>query len=180
MKKKKKENLEIKEEEIIQEDNYKSHVRFIDRIPYPIKAIVLKYWFLGLGYYLIMNGIGYFFQDETYTVIALLNLALGLCYGVFFDIFLYNIYDVIETYEGQRKPYILFKRKNILSLLINVVYGIILAISSTFIGALFMQIEGNPGFGAEAFSYALIALILDAIVLSIKNLIIYLIHRKED
>ena len=170
--------------EIVTDKNeeYKPKVPFLNKIPFVIKALVLKYWFYGLGYFLIMNGIGYFFQELTYFIAFCLILGLGVAYGILFDIFLYNIYDVLEIYPGESKPYTLFKRRGklgILSLLINTVYGIIIAFSTSLIGALFMKIPGNPGFGAEAFSYALIALILDAVVLSIKYLIVYLIHRKD-
>ena len=155
-------------------NEYRPKVSWFYKIPYWIKAIVLKYWFFGLEYYLIEVGLGYFFQDASYAYV--LMLILGFCKGVFDDLFVYSILDVMEHKKGQAKPFVLIKTKKIWSLFINVIYGFVWGIATVYIGTLFDLACGVP-WEFQPLAIAFIGFLLDAGVVGLKDLIVLLVNK---
>ena len=161
---------------------YQTH--WYQKIPYPVRALLIKYWFFGLVYFLFEMGIGaipYFRNDSSVSILAvnsiILMLITGLGLGVFNDLLLYNILDLIEDVPGEKRPYVLFKSKKIYSLFINSIYGVIVGFLSLYICGLIAKAispTSETYFFREPLTCALIMFIVDYIFLSIKNLIVYI------
>lgn len=175
----------MKEQKEEQENKVdKPKVSFLKKIPFSIKAILIKYWFYGMYYYFIIMGIGYFFQgsedtainsQETLYLVIIFCLFAGICN----DLLLNTILDVIENVPGESKKYILFKRKkSVLSTLINLVYGFVWGLICFYIASLFASLnESVSWIGREPFTFALIALIIDFAFVLIKDGILYLVKK---
>lgn len=187
--------IEDKKEEIITDDNLTSplidkktlnkyRIHWYQKIPYPIRALLIKYWFFGLVYFLFEMGIGaipYFRNDSNATILAINSLILilitGLGLGVFNDFLVYNILDVIEDEPGERRPYIFFKNKKFYSMLINIVYGEVVCFISLYLcGLISMAISKDDSmfYFREPLTCGLMMFIIDYIFVSIKNLVVYI------
>lgn len=162
-----------------QEKTHKPKVSFFKKIPYSVKAILIKYWFYGLYYYFIIMGIGSLFPDltssNTITLVVIFCFAAGLSNDLLLD----TILDVIENIPGESQKFVFFKKKkSVLSTIINVVYGFIWGFISLYIPSLYVELnESISWLGREPFTFALIALAVDMIFVGLKDLIVYLVKR---
>lgn len=172
------------EEDLVDKKTLKKYrLHWYQKIPYPVRALFIKYWFFGLNYFLFMMGLGAlpFFREVSSELFAintvLLMFVCGFALGAFNELFVYNILDVIEDYPGQSKSYVLFKSKKIYSLFINIFYGIVLGMGSLLVCGLLASLIGDTFWFREPFSVAVIEFIFDMFVIEIKNLIVRLYRR---
>ncbi len=165
----------------------KYKVHWYQRIPYPVRALFIKYWFFGLNYFLFEMGLGSIsiFRESTGDTFAAASMILilisGLALGVFNDIFVYNILDVIEDYPGQKKPFVIFKSKKVYSLFINVIFGIVVAFLGRWLSGLIAlaidpELTNVWGWFREPLTCGLMMFLVDGALISIKNFIVYLYH----
>lgn len=162
----------------------KYRIHWYNRIPYPVKALFIKYWFFGLVYFLFMNGLGslpVFQGGSQFSMMTLvLILITGIACGVFDDLLVYNILDVIEDYPGQKDSFVIFKSRKFYSIFVNVVYGVFLCIVSLYLCARFSSWI-DPSLSSywfrEPFSAALVIFVLDGIFVSIKDGLVHLFRR---
>ena len=155
------------EEEIKQEKEIETYQKpsFFSRIPYGVKAELIKYWFYGALFFFI--GMGLSAQGE---MLALLG---GLIGGVVFDFMYGNILLIIETEKGQHDDYIIYKSKKLYSLIFNILFelAVFLATAYICIGIVKLYGKNNIWLFQEPLSQALVALVVDGILLLIKYLI---------
>lgn len=172
-------NVEKEDDSIVDKKTLKKYkVHWYNKIPYVVKALFIKYWFFGLIYFLFMNGLGSLelFRSETTfsTMTFILILITGLAIGIFNDLIVYNILDVIEDFPGQKNDYVIFKSRKIYSLFINILYGIIVGFLGIFIGGKLSELI-DPTLSTfwfrEPFSAGLLLFLVDGIFISIKFLI---------
>ncbi len=165
----------------------KYRVHWYQRIPYPVRALFIKYWFFGLNYFLFEMGLGSIsiFRESSGDTFAAASMILilisGIALGVFNDIFVYNILDVIEDYPGQKKPYVIFKSRKVYSLFINVIFGIAVAFLGRWLSGLIAlaidpELTNVWGWFREPLTCGLMMFIVDGALISIKNFIVYLYH----
>ncbi len=156
---------------------------FLSTVPYPVKALLIKYWFFGLNYFLFQRGLGYLFLELTKANSLYLRLISGFALGVFNDLLLYPILRVLEVSEGESFPYVFFTGKHVYSLLINVAYGRLIGFLSYLaclnLYNLIAASYPNTFFFREPFSYGLMAFLIDFAFLGLKNLCVYLIKGKN-
>ncbi len=165
----------------------KYRVHWYNRIPYPLKALFIKYWFFGLVYFLFMNGLGSLpvFQSESgFSLMTLvLMLITGIALGVFDDLLVYNILDVLEEFPEQKNCFVMFKSRKLYSIFINVFYGVFLGFVSLYLCALFSSWI-DPSLSSywfrEPFSAALVLFVLDGFFVFVKDLIVYLFNRRRN
>lgn len=179
---------EEKEKKAIKEaeKNYSSKeldpyaISYFHKIPYGIKAIVLKYWFFGALYFFVGIGLGQFIQGLDFIVVA--SLILGLIY----DFLINKILTLMDTDLKESKRYTMFISKKMYSVFINIAYSLALMFATYYaiegigllIDAIFNSSQ-NIIFGQEPFSFALIAIIIDYLFITIKNLIVKLIKKEN-
>jgi hypothetical protein len=164
-------------------EDYRPAVKWYNHIPFVLKALVLKYWFYGLEYYLIEMGIGYFITDNTYAY--LLMLLLGFTIGLFNELFVYNLLSIFENHPEQSKPYVFIKSKKLYSLFINVIYGIAFGFIVMVLFALLQNavtatadVARIEQFGLfSPLIFAGFALVADAVFVGLKDLFVVLFRK---
>lgn len=181
-------NIDKEEEGLVDKKTLKKYkVHWYNRIPYPVKALFIKYWFFGLVYFLFMNGLGSLeiFRSETlFSVMTLvLILITGLAIGVFNDLLVYNILDVIEDYPGQKEDYVFFKSRKLYSIFINAVYGLVIGFCGIYLsGTLAFLVDPSLSslWFREPFTCGLVLFFVDFVFLLLKYLFVHKIFRKRD
>lgn len=166
----------------------KYRIHWYQKIPYPVRALFIKYWFFGLNYFLFMVGIGslsYFQSTELFGFKSLLLMFIcGFALGVFNDLFVYNILDVIEDYPLQSRRYMFFKSKKVYSLFINTLYGLILGMGSLLLCGILARVVYESTeidfLFREPFTVALVEFLIDLVIVELKNLIVGLFKKSKD
>lgn len=165
---------------------YKIH--WYQKIPYPVRALLIKYWFFGLNYFLFMVGLGslsYFQNTELFGFKSLLLMFIcGFALGVFNDLFVYNILDVIEDYPSQSRRFVFFKSKKVYSLFINTFYGLVLGMGSLLLCGILARVVYESTeidfLFREPFTVALVEFIIDLLIIEFKNLIVNLFSKTKE
>ncbi len=179
-------NSEKEDDGIVDKKTLKQYkVHWYNKIPYPVKSLFIKYWFFGLIYFLFMNGLGSLeiFRSETNfsSMTFVLIIITGLAIGVFNDLLVYNILDVIEDFPGQKDDYVIFKSRKIYSLFINIVYGVAVGFLGIFISGKFSELI-DPTYSTfwfrEPFTAGLMLFVVDGIFILIKDLIKHFVFKK--
>lgn len=156
-------------------------VPWYEKIPFVLKALFIKYWFMGLDYFLFAMGLTYW-MDKDFAAqpgYAYLQMAiLGLAMGFFNDFMLYNIYGALETNRREAVWYEIYKSKKFYSLLINLAYGLAWGFATSFVGGYLASLCAN-GLFQEAFSWAFLGLVVDAFLLFLKDIPLYLVKKKR-
>ena len=140
----------------------------LGKIPYFIRAYVVKYWFLGVTCFFIGFGMG--LVGYWYAFVG------WMAYGAMYDLCVKNIFLLMDTSKKESINHIMCDKKKYYSLPINVIYAIGLFYISVIVISLINQISEGFTFGNEPFSFALVALILDAMIMGIKYSIIVIIN----
>ncbi len=168
-------------------EEFKPKVNWFDRIPYAVKALVLKYWFFGMIYFFFVMGIPNLDMTSE-TVIV------GVALGILNDLVIYKILELFDSYKNESQYYKFFRSKKVYSIFINTVYGFIvggLSMIFSFVFRYWIQngtslevFDTIKWLFAEPFTFALLALFVDAIFIGIKDLCVYLyrkhISKKEE
>lgn len=143
---------------------------FFDRIPFAVKALFIKYWFFAAIYFFIAFGLGEFIGSDGY----LLALILGIAVGFVNDFIVYNILNTLESDRREAHYYEYFKSKKLYSLLINLPIAIVWSYATAYIcsaiNSLFLGSMTVNWICAEPFTYGLVALIVDGVLIFIKNI----------
>lgn len=160
------------EEELVKEMK-KYDKGFLNKVPYSVKAILIKYWFYGaVCFFSLMGFVGIY--GETAALVG------GLIAGALFDIACYNILEMMDHDNNKAKYYMMFKSKKIYSVFINVVYQVVVFfIAYVVISAIVSTYKegSNSMFLGEPLSIALVLTAIDAIFLLIKNLLVKLFKK---
>ena len=107
----------LQDEEELTQEIKKYDKGFLNKVPYSIKAILIKYWFYGaVCFFSLMGFIG--ISGENAALVG------GLIAGALFDIACYNILEMIDHDNNKAKYYMMYKSKKIYSVFINVVYQV--------------------------------------------------------
>lgn len=163
-----------KAEEVKENRKNAYHVSWFDKIPYWIKAVLLKYWSCGMVYFFFVMGLGVYFMNTTYDP-YLVMLIVGVAMGFINDFVIYNILVAMDTDKNESRFYMMFKSKKVYSLLINIPYGIVWAFVTGIICALLVTVIPANEFGLfrEPLTYGVIGLAVDAIFVFIKDVAVY-------
>lgn len=171
---KNKRKMSEEEKKIEQEaDTYQKN-GFLSKVPFCIKAIILKYWFFGAICFFVFIGTG-MFVGSNFDLL----LIGGLVSGAIFDIACHNVLNIIDK-DDQAKYYMFFRKEKCwYSIFINVAYHIILFLAFGYTISAFKAITGTEEnwFLREPFSQALLLSIYDALFMLIKNFVVDFIKR---
>ncbi len=161
------------EEELIQEKEIDAYQKrgFLQKIPYSIKAILIKYWFFGVICFFVLMGLGFVLQDfiDKFVVCGLLG-------GMVTDVVTDNILIMIDSDKNESKWYVIYKKeKSVLSLIINLVYSLALFFGCGYLMSLIISTYSDKSFWflQEPLSQALFLIIVDMACIGIKDLILY-------
>jgi hypothetical protein len=168
-----------KDDELLQdEEEHTQEIKkydkgFLNKVPYSIKAILIKYWFYGaVCFFSLMGFIG--ISGENAALVG------GLIAGALFDIACYNILEMMDHDNNKARYYMMYKSKKIYSIFINVVYQVaVFLIAMVIISSIVSTYKDpvNNWFLQEPLSIALVLTAIDAIFLLIKNLLVKLFKK---
>ena len=163
----------LQDEEELTQEIKKYDKGFLNKVPYSIKAILIKYWFYGaVCFFSLMGFIG--ISGENAALVG------GLIAGALFDIACYNILEMMDHDNNKSRYYMMYKSKKIYSVFINVIYQVaVFLIAMVIISSIVSTYKDpvNNWFLQEPLSIALVLTAIDAIFLLIKNLLVKLFKK---
>lgn len=163
----------LQDEEELTQEIKKYDKGFLNKVPYSIKAILIKYWFYGaVCFFSLMGFIG--ISGENAALVG------GLIAGALFDIACYNILEMMDNDNNKARYYMMYKSKKIYSVFINVFYQVaVFLIAMVIISSIVSTYKDpvNNWFLQEPLSIALVLTAIDAIFLLIKNLLVKLFKK---
>lgn len=134
---------------------YRSNL--LDRIPDPVKALFIKFWFNGAVCYFILWGIGFAdFLDEL--------LVMSVVLGMVTDILVNNILRFVETVPGSNNKWMMFPKKKYWTFIANILYAGIIYLCVGNLYGLF------NAFGVEPILFGLFYMMFDLLFIGMKNL----------
>lgn len=162
-----------------QPDPYK--IDRLARIPVPVKAVFIKFWFAGAVFFFVGMGIPSLNSANQID----LSLVLGIVLGMVTDLLVNNIFRYLATDKNDFGAYMVFGKKRFSSFFLNILYNIVIsfliAYTYTAINILAMNRgivkQGEIWLTTEPILYGIFYLLFDFIVLGIIALIKKLTHK---
>ncbi len=152
----------------------------LSRIPFWIKALLIKFWFFGLVCYLVLMGLGSLFvtDDGAMSNGAMLDLLFlcGAVMGLFVECLVNPIFRMMESDRKEYNYFMMFPFpfKHIWTFITNILYYLIVVYC---VGLAYAAIFGNSFGGVEPLLFGVVCLVVDMIFIGIKDLFVFLIKR---
>lgn len=143
---------------------------FLDRIPAPVKALFIKWWFVAaICYFFLWSGL---FGDYLDMIVG-----VSIVIGVITDILTNNALRFIETLPGENNKWMMFPQKKYWTFLANILYAFVVfyCVFSTyvtvnvFINSLTGEANAVP-MGVEPILFGAIYLLFDLLFIGMKHL----------
>ena len=154
---------------------------FLDKIPAPVKAFFIKFWFNGAICYFIFWGLGMLINGLDMIVI------LGIVLGMANDLLVNNTLRFLAITEGANDKWMMFPKKKYWTFFANMVYSIIvLAIVIWIYSIINMGLnlingtEGMIGLGVEPILFGIFYVAIDMLFISMKKLLIRIIEDAKE
>lgn len=93
---------------------------FLDRIPAPVKALFVKFWFNGAVCYFIFWGLGTIVTNYLDMI-----FVLAVVLGMVTDILVNNALRFVETLPGENNKWMMFPQKKYWTFIANIFYAFI-------------------------------------------------------
>lgn len=174
--KRKKEEEKNKKEKFDEEiDSYRK-TSFFEKIPFIVKALLLKWWIYGVICFFVLMGLGQLGVRDYIAVIV-----CGLLGGIVLDLVYGNLCLLMDDDEENINWVMIYKSKKVYSLILNIVFALIVFFITSWICNAFVILWKNwlndDSFFLfqEPCTQAIILLIIDQIIISIKQGILKLI-----
>ncbi len=150
---------------------------FIDRIPSPIKALFIKFWFNGAVCFFIYWGLGMYIWDTLDMIVV-----LGLVMGIVTDVLVNNAFHFFAITPGSNNKWMMFPKRKFWTFFTNMIYGVavvwIVAWIYNVINILLNMLNGVDGqifLGVEPILFGVLYVDVDMLFIGMKNLIIRII-----
>ena len=145
---------------------------FLEKIPFWVKAIFMKFWFNGAVCYFIYWGLGLFVTNLENMI-----LILALSLGIVTDILVNNAFRFFASTPGANDKWMMFPKKKLINLFLNVIYSFVVLISEVglynSINAVINAMRGTVGevfLGVEPVLFGLFYVMIDLALIGMKNL----------
>ena len=155
---------------------YRSSV--LDKIPFWVKAIFMKFWFNGAVCYFIYWGLGLFVSNLENMI-----LVMSISLGIVTDILVNNAFRFFASTPGENDKWMMLPKKKLANLFLNVVYSFVILIAVVWlynsINAVINAIHGTVGevfLGVEPILFGLFYVIIDLALIGMKNLMISIVN----
>ena len=151
---------------------------FLDKIPFPVKAIFMKFWFNGAVCYFIYWGLGLFVANLENMI-----LAMALSLGIVTDVLVNNAFRFFASTPGANDKWMMLPKKKLSNLFLNVAYSFVVLIAVVWlynsINAVINAMRGTTGevfLGVEPILFGLFYVIIDLALIGMKNLMISIVN----
>lgn len=150
---------------------------FIDKIPSPIKALFIKFWFNGAVCFFIYWGLGMYIWDTLDMLVI-----LGLVMGIVTDLLVNNAFRFFAITPDSNNKWMLFPKKKFWTFFANIAYGIIVVVIVAWIYNatnvmlnIWNGTDGQIFIGVEPILFGILYVAVDMIFIGAKNLIVNII-----
>ena len=155
---------------------------FLDKIPAPIKALFIKFWFNGAVCFFIFWGLGMYIWDIIDMIVV-----LGIVLGMVTDILVNNTFRFFATTPGSNDKWMMFPKKKFWTFFANIFYALIVLLIVVWIynviNILFNLIGGTNDqifLGVEPVMFGIFYVAVDMLFIGIKNLTIRIINDAKE
>lgn len=155
---------------------------FLDKIPSWLKAVFMKFWFNGAVCYFVLWGLGLFISNFENMLII-----LAIVLGMVTDILVNNAFRFFAVTEGANDKWMMFPKKKLINLFLNVVYAFIILIIVVWfynsLNGVLNTVNGTDGeifIGVEPILFGLFYVVFDLAFIGMKNLGISIIRDAQN
>ncbi len=144
---------------------------FLDKIPSPVKALFIKFWFSGAVCFFIFWGLS---PSDALDQFVIMSIVLGLVSDILAD----NILRFIETLPGENAKWMMFPQKKYWTLIANLLYAALLFFCVRVLYIALNLLLGNFDLyvGVEPILFGIFYTGSDILFVSMKNLLISIIN----
>ena len=153
---------------------------FIDRIPSPIKALFIKFWFNGAVCFYIFWGLGMIVTDLL-DMMVIMAVVLGMVN----DLLVNNAFHFFAITPGSNNKWMMFPQRKLWTFFANIVYSFIVLsvvyiMYASIILAFNIGYNGEIPFGVEPVLFGLFYMLADMLFVGMKNLAIIIINDAKE
>ncbi len=131
---------------------------FLDRIPAPVKALFVKFWFNGAVCFFIFWGLSALIGNLLDTI-----FVLALVMGMVTDILVNNTLRFVETLPEENNKWMMFPQKKYWTFVANILYAFVVLF---FVIWLYKIL----GINVEPILFGIFYMLFDLLFIGIKNL----------
>ena len=153
---------------------------FIDRIPSPIKALFIKFWFNGAVCFYIFWGLGMIVTDLL-DMMVIMAVVLGMVN----DLLVNNAFHFFAITPGSNNKWMMFPQKKLWTFFANILYSfvvlsVVYMMYASIILAFHIGYNGEIPFGVEPVLFGLFYMLADMLFVGMKNLAIIIINDAKE
>ena len=154
----------------------------LDKIPSPVKALFIKFWFNGAVCFFIYWGLGMYIWNTLDMIVV-----LGVVMGMVTDLLVNNAFRFFEVTRGDNDKWMMFPKKKFWTFIANIPYAILIVLIVAWIynviNILLNMANGTDGqvlLGVEPVLFGVLYVAVDMLFISIKNLFIKIINDAKE
>ena len=154
----------------------------LDKIPSPVKALFIKFWFNGAVCFFIYWGLGMYIWDTLDMIVV-----LGVVMGMVTDLLVNNTFRFFEVTKGDNSKWMMFPKRKFWTFFTNIIYGILIVLIVAWIynsiNVLLNMASGTDGkvfLGVEPVLFGILYVAVDMLFIGTKNLLIKIINDAKE
>ncbi len=155
---------------------------FLDKIPEPIKALFIKFWFNGAVCFFIFWGLGLYIWDALDMAVV-----MAVVLGMVNDLLVNNTFHFFAITPGSNNKWMMFPQKKFWTFFANIVYSFLVLLIVIWLynainiaGNMISGTEGQIYLGVEPILFGIFYVAVDMLFVSMKNLAIRIISDAKD
>lgn len=155
---------------------------FLDKIPEPIKALFIKFWFNGAVCFFIFWGLGLYIWDALDMAVV-----MAVVLGMVNDLLVNNTFHFFAVTPGSNNKWMMFPQKKFWTFFANIVYSFLVLLIVIWLynainiaGNMISGTEGQIYLGVEPILFGIFYVAVDMLFVSMKNLAIRIISDAKD
>lgn len=151
---------------------------FLDRIPFWVKAVFMKFWFNGAVCYFILWGLGLFIASLENMI-----LILAIVLGMVTDVLVNNAFRFFASVPGANDKWMMLPKKKLVNFFLNILYSFVVLIAVVWlynsVNAVINAAKGTEGLvyiGVEPVLFGLFYVAIDLAFIGMKNLMLSIVN----
>ncbi len=155
----------------------------LHKVPFWIKATLLKWWFYGATYFFMMMSITNATENSTSQGMwEWIYIMAGVLCGAFYDLVINKILILADTDKHESNNFSVFISKKYYAMILNIIYYtlvfvLVFILQTYMLPPIMKNFNIKFKFGSEPVTFGILVLIFDYIFLGIKQLIILIIKK---
>ena len=148
---------------------------FLDKIPAPVKALFLKFWFVGAVCFFVFWGLSF---TDSLDAMVIMSVVLGVVADILVD----NILRFIEVVPGENAKWMMFPQKRFWTFFANIIYAFLLffCVRSFYVAINNLGQILNFYLGVEPLLFGIFYMLFDILFVSMKRLMQTIINDAKD